>query len=415
MKFMIVEIITTGTELLLGEITNTNSVFLSKKLNENGYDVLYQTTIGDNKDRLSTAIKIAVKRADIIITSGGLGPTQGDLTKKICAEIFEKNLIFNEYIASTIKNRFACIQKKMTSNNLNQAYIPEGAVLFPNNVGTAWGLCIEKDNKIIINLPGPPRELQPMFENYVLPYLTKKYNTKSIILSKILNTYGIGESTLEEILLDEIKSQHNPTLALLVRPYGIIIRMTAKATDKASAIKLLNIEESILRKKIDKYIYGINNIPLENIIINELLSKNLTISCAESCTGGLLSSRLSDIVNASKTFKGSIIAYTNEIKHLDLFIDNQILIDKGAVSSEIANLLSSNIRHKYKTDIGIGITGFAEPNINNLSSGLIFISISGKFGTIVSKNIFTGTRKEIKYSATQKALDMIRHYLKNYN
>lgn len=412
---MIVEIITTGTELLLGEITNTNSVFLSKKLNENGYDVLYQTTIGDNQERLSTAIKIAINRADIIITSGGLGPTQGDLTKKICADIFEKNLIFNEYIASTIKKRFDCIHKKMTSNNLNQAYVPKDAILFPNTVGTAWGLCIEKNNKIIINLPGPPRELQPMFENYVLPYLTKKYNTKSVILSRILNTYGIGESTLEEILLDDIKNQHNPTLALLVRPYGIIIRMTAKATDKANAIKLLNIEESILRKKIDKYIYGINNMPLENIIINELLSKNLTISCAESCTGGLLSSRLSDIVNSSKTFKGSIVAYTNEVKNLDLFIDEKILIDKGAVSSEVAELLSSNIRHKYKTDIGIGITGFAEPNVYNLSSGLVFISISGNFGNIVSKNIFTGNRKEIKYFATQKALDMIRQYIKNYN
>lgn len=412
---MIVEIITTGTELLLGEITNTNSVFLSKKLNENGYDVLYQTTIGDNQERLSTAIKIAINRADIIITSGGLGPTQGDLTKKICADIFEKNLIFNEYIASTIKKRFDCIHKKMTSNNLNQAYVPKDAILFPNTVGTAWGLCIEKNNKIIINLPGPPRELQPMFENYVLPYLTKKYNTKSVILSRILNTYGIGESTLEEILLDDIKNQHNPTLALLVRPYGIIIRMTAKATDKANAIKLLNIEESILRKKIDKYIYGINNMPLENIIINELLSKNLTISCAESCTGGLLSSRLSDIVNSSKTFKGSIVAYTNEVKNLDLFIDEKILIDKGAVSSEVTELLSSNIRHKYKTDIGIGITGFAEPNVYNLSSGLVFISISGKFGNIVSKNIFTGNRKEIKYFATQKALDMIRQYIKNYN
>lgn len=411
---MIVEIITTGTELLLGEITNTNSVFLSKELNAQGYNVLYQTTVGDNKIRLSTAIKTALNRADIIITSGGLGPTQGDLTKKICAEIFEKKLIFNKYIASTIKNRFTCLQKKMTSNNLNQAYIPENAILFPNTVGTAWGICIKKDNKIIINLPGPPRELQPMFKNYVIPYLIKNYNTNSIILSRILNTYGIDESTLEEVLIDDIRTQTNPTLALLVRPYGIILRITAKAQNKNIAIKLLDDKEQLLRNKINKYIYGINNILLEDVIINELLKKKLTISCAESCTGGLLSSRLTDIKNSSKVLKGSIIAYTNEIKNLDLSINKQVLNQKGSVSNEIATLLSSNIRHKYKTDIGIGITGFAQPNVNKLSSGLVYISISGKFGNIISKNIFTGSRKEIKFYSTQKALDMLRQYLKKY-
>lgn len=411
---MIVEIITTGTELLLGEITNTNSVFLSKELNAQGYNVLYQTTVGDNKIRLSTTIKTALNRADIIITSGGLGPTQGDLTKKICAEIFEKKLIFNKYIASTIKNRFTCLQKKMTSNNLNQAYIPENAILFPNTVGTAWGICIQKDNKIIINLPGPPRELQPMFKNYVIPYLIKNYNTNSIILSRILNTYGIDESTLEEVLIDDIKTQTNPTLALLVRPYGIILRITAKAQNKNIAIKLLDDKEQLLRNKINKYIYGINNILLEDVIINELLKKKLTISCAESCTGGLLSSRLTDIKNSSKVLKGSIIAYTNEIKNLDLSINKQVLNQKGSVSNEIATLLSSNIRHKYKTDIGIGITGFAQPNVNKLSSGLVYISISGKFGNIISKNIFTGSRKEIKFYSTQKALDMLRQYLKKY-
>lgn len=411
---MIVEIITTGTELLLGEITNTNSVFLSKELNAQGYNVLYQTTVGDNKIRLSTTIKTALNRADIIITSGGLGPTQGDLTKKICAEIFEKKLIFNKYIASTIKNRFTCLQKKMTSNNLNQAYIPENAILFPNTVGTAWDICIQKDNKIIINLPGPPRELQPMFKNYVIPYLIKNYNTNSIILSRILNTYGIDESTLEEVLIDDIKTQTNPTLALLVRPYGIILRITAKAQNKNIAIKLLDDKEQLLRNKINKYIYGINNILLEDVIINELLKKKLTISCAESCTGGLLSSRLTDIKNSSKVLKGSIIAYTNEIKNLDLSINKQVLNQKGSVSNEIATLLSSNIRHKYKTDIGIGITGFAQPNVNKLSSGLVYISISGKFGNIISKNIFTGSRKEIKFYSTQKALDMLRQYLKKY-
>lgn len=229
-----------------------------------------------------------------------------------------------------------------------------------------------------------------------------------------MNTYGIDESTLEEVLIDDIKTQTNPTLALLVRPYGIILRITAKAQNKNIAIKLLDDKEQLLRNKINKYIYGINNILLEDVIINELLKKKLTISCAESCTGGLLSSRLTDIKNSSKVLKGSIIAYTNEIKNLDLSINKQVLNQKGSVSNEIATLLSSNIRHKYKTDIGIGITGFAQPNVNKLSSGLVYISISGKFGNIISKNIFTGSRKEIKFYSTQKALDMLRQYLKKY-
>lgn len=411
---MIVEIITTGTELLLGEITNTNSSFLSKELNTYGYDVLYQTTVGDNAGRLSNAIKIALERADIVITSGGLGPTKGDLTKKICADLFSKNLIYNDKIAFTIKKRFDCIQKKMTNNDLNQAYVPKDAILFPNTVGTAWGICIEKNNKVIINLPGPPREMQPMFKKYVIPFLRKNYKTNSIILSRILNTYGISESILEDILLEDIKNQANPTLALLVRPYGVILRITAKASSKDIALELLNSKEQLLRSKIEKYIYGIDNIPLENVIVNELLEKNLSISCAESCTGGLLSSRLTDISNASKVFKGSIIAYNSEIKNLELLINKQILNKKGVVSKEVAELLAVNINHKYMTDIGIGITGFAEPDINNLSSGLVYISIAGKWGTNTSKNIFTGTRKEIKFYATQKALDMIKQYIKKY-
>lgn len=411
---MIVEIITTGTELLLGEITNTNSVYLSKRLNEHGFDVLYQTTIGDNRNRMYNIIKTALQRADIIITSGGLGPTQGDITKEICAKIMNENLVFDETISTSIKKRFKVLNKEMTENNLRQAYVPENAKIFYNTVGTAAGICMEKNNKLIINLPGPPRELKPMFENSVLPYLAKRYPTNSIIMSRILNTYGIGESSLEEILIEDIKNQKNPTLALLVRPYGIIVRTTAKATNKRAANNLLNKMETHLRQKIDKYIYGIDNILLEDVIIRALLSKNLTISCAESCSGGLLTNRLTDIHNSSKILKGSVISCNSEILANEVSINPILLKNYTEPNKKEAELLALNIRQKYHVDIGIGITGNIEPNLNLLSSSTVFISISGKYGTIVSKNTFTGNHKEIKYYATQTALNTLRHYIKKY-
>lgn len=411
---MITEIITTGTELLLGEILNTNSAYLSKKLNHLGFDVLYQSTVGDNKDRMYQTIQHALSRADIVITSGGLGPTQGDITKEISSKIMNKKLIFNNEIAKTIENRFLQINKEMTSNNLKQAYIPENTLVFSNTIGTAPGLCFEKDNKILINLPGPPRELRPMFEKSVLPFLKKKYNTHSIILSRILNIYGIGESSLETLIKDYVIKQTNPTIALLVRPQGIILRLTAKSTSEEIANQLLDNLEYKLRNQIGKYIYSINDVTMEEIIIKILQDKKLTLSCAESCTGGLLSNRLTNISGASNILKGSIVAYTNNIKEHELCIDKYQLKNLGAVNDTVANQLATNIRNKYDTDIGIGITGFAEPK-TSLSSGIVFISISSKFGNICTKNIFTGSRQEIKYHASQAAFDMLRHYItKNY-
>ena len=410
---MVVEIVTTGTELLLGQIVNTNSAYLAAELNKLGLDVLYQTTVGDNRDRMRNALSIALDRSDIVITSGGLGPTQGDITKEVSASLFDRELSLHQPSLDNIKQICAFRGYPMASNNVRQTMVPNGAIVLDNACGTAPGIILEHNGKIVINLPGPPFEMKDMFTRKVIPYLTEKYGVEATILSKVLNTFGIGESTLEEKIKDLILSQSNPTLALLARPGEVIIRITAKAALKSEAQRMIDVLEREIRSRIDEYIFAVDDITMEEIVGDLLKESHMTISCAESCTGGLLSSRLTDVAGSLAYLYGSVISYDNEVKISELKVPRHILETVGAVSEETAIAMAEGIKNKFGTSIGIGITGIAGPDggSDEKPVGLVYIAIAGELGTKCYKNQFKGKRTAIKYRATQTALDIVRRYI----
>ena len=411
---MIVEIVTTGSELLLGQIINTNVAYMSARLNDLGFDVVYQTTVGDNYARMKAVLEHALSRADIVITSGGLGPTQGDITKEVSAEIFGRKMKLHEESKRRMDERFAQRNIVWTDNNLRQVTLPEGAEVFLNYNGIASGVVLENNGKYLINLPGPPSEMKDMFERSLKPFLERKFGFKHVIVSKVLNTCGIGESLLETKIKDLILSQSNPTLALLIRPTGVIIRITAKAETKEIAETMIAKVEEKICARVGEYIYAVDNEDLVAVVAKTLKDKNLTIACAESCTGGLLASRLTSISGSSSYIKGSIVTYSNEAKMKFLDVDENTLKEKGAVSKEVATQMAEGVKKAIGSDIGIGITGIAGPTggTDKKPVGLVYIAIAGKCGTIVKENIFSGDRENVRYRSTQQALEMVRQYLK---
>lgn len=413
---MVVEIVTTGSELLLGQVINTNVAYMSSRLNELGFDVIYQTTVGDNHDRMKAVLEHALSRADIVITSGGLGPTQGDITKEVSAEIFGRKMKLHAESKRRMDEHFAKRHVVWTDNNLRQVTLPEGAEVFLNYNGIASGVVLENNGKYLINLPGPPSEMKDMFERSLKPFLERKFGFKHVIVSKVLNTCGIGESLLETKIKDLILAQSNPTLALLIRPTGVIIRITAKANTKEQAQLMIAKLEKDIRARVGEYIYATDDEDMEEVVANLLKDNCLTITCAESCTGGMLASRLTSISGSSAYIKGSMVTYSNDMKVKLLGVDEDILNIKGAVSPEVAKQMAEGIRKIIGSDIGIGITGIAGPTggTDKKPVGLVYIAITGKYGTIVKENVFSGDRKRIRYRSTQQALEMIRQYIKQY-
>ncbi|MBB5335959.1 competence/damage-inducible protein A [Pectinatus brassicae] len=410
---MRVELITTGSELLLGQIVNTNSAYMAAKLNNMGFDVLYQTTVGDNYDRMRDVIKNALLRSDIIITTGGLGPTQGDITKYVCAEITGHQMIKHQQSLEQMNIHFVKRNIPMTDNNMRQILVPESSYVLMNHNGIAPGIVQEYNNKYIINLPGPPREMKDMFERELRPFLQNKFGFSQVIQSQVLNTFDIGESLLETKIKDLILAQKNPTLALLVRPSGVIIRVTAKGNDFSDTEKIIEPVKQEIYRRIGEYIYAENDENMETVTGNMLKQKKLTIACAESCTGGLLTSRLTDIQGSSDYVMGSVVSYSNKVKMEQLQVPQEVLQIKGAVSEETAEFMAQGVRKNLHTDIGVGITGIAGPDggTDDKPVGLVYIAVAGQGKTTVSRNLFSGKRHEIKYRATQKALNMIRLYL----
>ncbi len=409
---MIVEIVSTGTELLLGQITNTNTPFLSKGLNELGFDVLYHSTVGDNKVRMAQVFTNALERSDIIITSGGLGPTQGDITKEVTAELLHRPLFLDEDSVNDIRDFFAKRNLRMSESNLRQGMFPEGAIIIKNECGTAPGVIIEHGNKTIIHLPGPPYELEWMFKHSIVPYLEKRFPEQGVIVSKILHTYGIGESALEERIKPFILAQSNPTIALLVKQGEVIIRLTARGSTQSEAEDLILGLEKQLRQQVADFIWGIDSDTIEANIGEILTKKQLTIALAESCTGGLITSRITDISGSSNYLMGSIVCYSNKVKTDFIGVPSQIIDDYGAVSHQTASLLAAGIRQKFTATLGMGITGIAGPTgaTPTKSVGTVFIAIDGPIGIQCKEYTFNGQRTDIKHRISLAALHMLRQY-----
>jgi len=353
------EIISVGTELLLGDIVNTNAQYLSKRLAEMGIFVYHQTVVGDNPQRIKDAFASAFARCDMVITTGGLGPTKDDLTKEMAAEYFNQSLVLHEESLKHIKEYFAKINKEMSESNKKQAFFPVGAVVFKNDMGTAPGCALEHDNKIIILLPGPPREMKPMFENEVVPYLCRF--REGVLVSKVLRMTGIGESTMAEQLDDIIKSQTNPTVAPYAKENDVTVRITARANDTSEAEKLILPVEKAIKERLGEHIYGEGDTSLEEVVVKLLKARNLTVALAESCTGGLISAKLVNCPGVSGVFKEGAVTYSNESKIKRLYIQEESLKEFGAVSEKVAAEMARGIAVSAGTDIGLSTTGVAGP------------------------------------------------------
>ncbi|MGC5324022.1 competence/damage-inducible protein A [Brevibacillus sp. SYSU BS000544] len=374
------EIIAVGTELLLGQIANTNAQFLSQKLAELGINVYFHTVVGDNSERMMQAVQLATSRADLVILTGGLGPTQDDMTKETVAAFVKRGLHEDVPAMTRIQDFFVRRGITMTQNNRKQALVIDQAIIFPNDHGMAPGMGFDQDGKVFVLLPGPPSELYPMVEKYVMPFLMEQHPEKQIFHSKVLRFFGIGESALEERLLDLIEKQDNPTIAPYAKEFEVTLRITARAASVSEADELILPVEQEIRSRLGQYIYAVGeNANLQEVLISTLLENNQTISCAESCTGGTLSSFLTSVSGSSAVFPGSIINYSNESKHSLVDIPTEILEAEGAVSAATAKLLAENVRRKLGSTHGISVTGVAGPNQSEGKPvGLIYIGLASE-------------------------------------
>lgn len=409
------EIISVGTELLLGEILNTNARFLSLELAALGISVLRQTTVGDNPLRLAQALKDALSRSDIVITSGGLGPTADDITKEVCCQVMGFELIVDEEILTLLEQFFASRGIKMPHSNKKQALVPLGGTVFRNNNGTAPGIACEKDAKCVILLPGPPRELNPMFLESVKPFLSKY--TNGVILSHTVRTFGIGESAMAELAADLLNSE-NPTVAPYAKDGEALLRVTACAQTAAQVETLCAPVLKSLLERLFPYVYGIDVDSLQQKVVELLMEKNLKVALAESCTAGYTAKRLTEIAGASKVFECGIIAYSNEIKIKLLNVSPNTLKEYGAVSEQTAIEMAKGVRVAGGADIGVGITGIAGPTGDGSEkpSGLSFIALVDG-DTVRAEKIETGKpldREYNRYYTASRALNMIRLYAENF-
>lgn len=371
------EIIAVGTELLLGQIANTNAQFLSAELAKIGINVFYHSVVGDNQTRLHHVIETARKRSDLIIFTGGLGPTKDDLTKETVASVLALNLIQNENVLEKINSHFNKQNRQMTENNKKQALVMEGAEVLHNDFGTAPGMAVVKDNCIYMLLPGPPSELIPMFKKFGRPFLLEKLEMKEHIESRVLKFFGIGESRLETEVEDLIDSQTNPTIAPLIEEGEATLRLTAKDVSLDNARKRLDELEREILKRVGQYFYGYNDSTLYHELFKLLKKKNLSISSAESLTGGFFAKELTNFAGSSSVFKGSIVSYDTEVKRNVLKVPGAVIDSLGVVSEECAKYMAENVRKILNTNIGISFTGVAGPDEQEGKRvGTVFVGIA---------------------------------------
>lgn len=403
------EIICVGTELLLGNITNTNAKFLSQRLAEIGLDVYYQTTVGDNMGRIVDVTINALNRADILIYSGGLGPTEDDCTKEAVCKALNKDLFLDQQILEEILSFFS--NRQMPESNRKQAYVPESSEILKNDVGTAPGFYIEVDNKIIILLPGPPNELIYMFNKYALPRLS--HISGYTIRSRVIKTIGIGESSLEERIIDLINEQTNPTIATYASSGQVDIRITAKADSINKADALLDVMQDKLDRKIKEFIYSYNSESIEEAIFKLLSDRNLKIGFCESCTAGLATSMLASVPGASRVLERSYITYSNLSKIEEVYVNKETLNDYGAVSKETAIEMAKGLLKNCAIDIGVSITGISGPTGETKSkpNGLVYVCVASREKHISAERVFNGDRENNRLRSAKLAFKLIREFL----
>ncbi len=411
MKQKSAEILAIGTELLMGNVVNTNAAYIARGLADQGINVYHQAVVGDNPRRLQESLELAFSRSDIVITTGGLGPTYDDLSKETVAAFFGKKLVMDEESLAHIESFFQRIGREMTENNKKQAMMPEGSTIFPNPNGTAPGCAIEKGGKIAILLPGPPREMAPMFDNYVLPYLLKDSDT--VLASRMIHLFGIGESMLEHKLHDVMVNSSNPTLAPYAKSGEVQLRVTARVARGEDPEPILAPMMEKVREVAGEFIYGIDIGDLQTAAVHLLQEKGLHVATAESCTGGYISKRLTEVDGASAVFDCGVCSYANEIKEKVLGVSHETLVHHGAVSEQCAKEMAAGIRKLSGAEIGVATTGIAGPGggTEEKPVGLVYVAVdSDKYSTVLKLNVPSRSddaREYIRYIASSNALHLV--------
>jgi nicotinamide-nucleotide amidase len=408
------EILAVGTELLMGQIANTNAQYISARLPDVGIGVYYHSVVGDNPERLKEVLNLALSRSDLVIMTGGLGPTKDDLTKETVAEAMNRRLIPDQESLDKLRSFFEKLNRPMTENNLKQAYLPERSIIVRNNNGTAPGCIIEEHNRIVVMLPGPPSEMKSMFEETVIPFLEERAEFR--IVSRFLRIFGIGESAMEEAIKDLIANQSNPTIAPYVKEGEVTVRITARCPkDKTDDDIIAPVEEEI-RKRFGIKVYSSENKGLDEVAARMLLQSGTTIAIAESCTGGLISAKLTEIPGISGVFNRGIISYSNQSKMENLNVRQETLERFGAVSRETAIEMAAGVRRISRTDLGLAVTGIAGPDggTDEKPVGLIYIALADKDGVDCKEFRLWGSRSRIRNVTSLHAFDMIRRKLINF-
>ena len=405
------EIISVGTELLLGETINTDAADVARVLSEYGINVFWQTVVGDNRPRLEHAVRVAKERSDIIITTGGLGPTCDDLTKEVVAAAFGKQLVLFPEEEARLRELYRQRNTYMTENHLQQVYLPEGCEVLVNDWGTAPGCAFEAEDTLVIMLPGPPLECGPMVEHRVRPLLAKR--SDSLILSHSVRIFGIGEGTMEYRLRDLMNSMTNPTLAPYAKEGETLVRITAKARTEAEAEAMIAPWIERVRQELGEFAYTVDAENIQSYATRRLIESGKTIAVAESCTGGLVGDLITNTPGASEVFLGGLIVYTDEMKKRLLGVDEDVLEEFGAVSREVAVQMAEKARERVGTDLALSLTGLAGPGDDGVHTvGTVFVALATPEQTFV-RRLYKDKwgRERIKHAAANHAFDMLRRYL----
>jgi nicotinamide-nucleotide amidase len=403
------EIITVGTELLLGQLVDTNTAVVAQALAGVGVDVYRQTSVGDNADRIASAVKDALQRSDIVVCAGGLGPTVDDVTRDGVALATGRTLALDEASLRSLESRFARYGWKMAENNRIQAMFPAGATVIDNPNGSAPGFIVDDGTRVIIAMPGPPRELGPMLSDSAVPWLVKRFGLRSIIVTRVLHTVGVGESDLDMKIADLFKSCKNPSIAVLAHVGLVDVKITAKADDRSGALALIAALEPQVRERLGDCICAVDGGTLEASLGDALRTRGWTIATAESCTGGLVARIITSVPGSSDYFRGGVVAYSNDAKRELAGVDPSLIERHGAVSEEVAAALALGVRKRLKTDLAVAVTGVAGPGGGTPEKpvGLVFVALADAAGrTTVRRMNVPGNRAGVQRRSAIAALAM---------
>jgi nicotinamide-nucleotide amidase len=407
------EIISIGSEILRGQITDTNANFIAQKLAELSIDLNYISAVGDNQKMLLSLLKKALSRSDLIITTGGLGPTEDDITYQVIAKTLHLKLIKSPEAEKNLKRILHSIKIKLSPSNLKQAHLPEGAKVIINKYGTAPAMILEKDNKILSSFPGVPYEMKKLIEENLIPYLKEKFPPSVIKKSKTLKITGLGEASVNELIRNYINEQTNFSFGIYANPEDIQIQITTQAPTEKEVDQLLQFSSDQLTKILGNYVYGTDQQSLEEVVGNLLKAKNIKVAVAESCSGGMLGEMITNIPGSSEYFQGGVISYNAKIKEELLKVPQEIIKKYGEVSEQVARLMAEEVRKCCYSDIGISITGIAGPGgvTEKKQVGLVYMALANGKKTLIQKHQLFGNRQQIRLRASRRALNLLRMYL----